>query len=177
MTLGSRSLISHHGWMLSQITYIGPTAELARKRLMWGTWESLLSKATWKARHMLAFQGCCCCCLPTPMTQHQEVCFVFPCNTQEGPADSLICHNQRSMWGPTDGDQAGVLHLRGETTSAIFAQVPDRCPNGSILRAVIERPFANLDGPLHQERCPGAGWLVSETGCNRPLWQEKPGAL
>ena len=34
MTLGSRSLISHHGWTLSQITYIGPTAELARKRLM-----------------------------------------------------------------------------------------------------------------------------------------------
>ena len=34
MTLGSRSLIAHHGWMLSQITYIGPTAELARERLM-----------------------------------------------------------------------------------------------------------------------------------------------
>ena len=38
-----------------------------------------------------------------------------------------------------------------------FAQVPDRCPNGSLLGAVIERPLANLDGPLHQERCPGAG--------------------
>ena len=56
--LGSQSLFSHHGWTLSQITYIGPTAELARKHLMWGTWESLLSKATWKkTRHMLAFQG------------------------------------------------------------------------------------------------------------------------
>ena len=51
MTLGSRSLISHHGWMLSQITYIGSTAELARKHLMWGTCESLLSKATWKTTH------------------------------------------------------------------------------------------------------------------------------
>ena len=30
-------------------------------------------------------------------------------------------------------------------------------PNGSFLGAVIERPLANLDGPLHQERCPGAG--------------------
>ena len=40
---------------------------------------------------------------------------------------------------------------------AIFAQVPDRCPNGSLLGTVIERPLANLDGPLHQERCPGAG--------------------
>ena len=57
MTLGSRILISHHGWTLSQMTYIGPTAELAIKRLMWGTWESLLSKATWKARHMLALRG------------------------------------------------------------------------------------------------------------------------
>ena len=53
--------------------------------------------------------------------------------------------------------KAGVHHLRGETTSASFAQVPDRCPNGSLLGAVIERPLANLDGPLHQERCPGAG--------------------
>ena len=33
----------------------------------------------------------------------------------------------------------------------------DRCPNGSLLGAVIERPLANLDGPRHQERCPGAG--------------------
>ena len=30
-------------------------------------------------------------------------------------------------------------------------------PNGSILGTVIERSLANLDGPLHQERCPGAG--------------------
>ena len=34
------------------------------------------------------------------MAQHQEVCFVFPCNTQEGPTDSLICHNQRSIEDP-----------------------------------------------------------------------------
>ena len=29
--------------------------------------------------------------------------------------------------------------------------------DGSLLGTVIEIPFANLDGPLHQERCPGAG--------------------
>ena len=29
--------------------------------------------------------------------------------------------------------------------------------DGYLLVAVIERPHANLDGPLLQERCPGAG--------------------
>ena len=101
----------------------------------------------------------------------------FHAPPKKAPQTASLCHNQRSMWGPTDGDQAVVLHLHGETTSAIFAQVPDRCPNGSFHGAVIERPLANLDGPLHQERCSGAGWLVSETDCNRPLWQEKTGAL
>ena len=50
-------------------------------------------------------RGCCYGREGSPnVAQHQEVCFVFPCNTQEGPADNLICHNQRSMWRPTDGD-------------------------------------------------------------------------
>ena len=43
-------------------------------------------------------RGCCCGREGSPnVAQHQEVCFVFPCNTQEGPADSLIYHNHRSM--------------------------------------------------------------------------------
>ena len=92
-------------------------------------------------------RGCCCGREDSPnVAQHPEVCFVFPCNTQEGPADSLIYHNQRSMWGPTDGDQAGVLHLRGETTSAIFAQVPNRCPNGSLLGQSLKNLLLTLMG-------------------------------
>ena len=31
---------------------------------------------------------------------NQEVCFVFTCNTQEGPADILICRNQRTCEDP-----------------------------------------------------------------------------
>ena len=34
----------------------------------------------------------CCGRVGSPnVAQHQEVCFVLPCTTQEGPADSLIC--------------------------------------------------------------------------------------
>ena len=83
MTLGSRSLISHHGWTLSQITYIGPTAELARKRLMWGLWESLLSKATRKARHHASISGSA-----GSYTQAIRSCFVNPQGVSSRSSDT-----------------------------------------------------------------------------------------
>ena len=155
MTLGSRSLISHHGWTLSQITYIGPTAELARKRLMCGTWESLLSKATWKARHMLAFHGL----LDHPLRQ-LEVSLSAHRVSHRGvqtPA-AAHCHQHRIhslilLLSPvTSSEQRYCLHWRSlcaivpSTVAMISQRHFEQCFLTVVLRRLppVEQPISDM---------------------------------